>query len=327
MRENPFRDIYVQCNKATDNMEKYQMIINGEVTIPRYLDIEVTNHCNFNCSFCPTGTHMMKRKRGYMDSEVLDAISDNIKKYHIKGVRLIRWGEPMLHPDIINIIKKLKSAGALVHINTNGSLMTTEKMKELINAGLDSIKFSFQGVDDISYGEMRVNGRFSTILEVIKQMNLLRGEGNTPYIQISTTVTDETAAQIEQFKRQIENSCDYYNIGYTKLDHLAVDEMNISEVEKERIRELQKRETIDHAFRKICPEMFDKLSVNWNGDVTVCCSDYDDFLLAGNILKQDLKEIFNSEKADAYRKIISKNEYEKLPVCNTCFEEMKLIDS
>lgn len=324
MNKNPFHDIYVQCNKACDNMEKYQKILNGEVTLPSYLDIEVTNHCNFNCSFCPTGTNVMKRKRGFMDSDVLDAICRDVKKYEIKGVRLIRWGEPMLHPDIINIIKKLKNAGALVHINTNGSLLTEEKMKELVEAELDSIKFSFQGVDEVSYNEMRVNGKFSEIIDKVRRLKEFGGR--IPYIQISTTVTDETEEQIDQFRRKVENICDYYNIGYTKLDHLNVDEMRISEAEKERIRELKKRETISHTYRKICPDAFDKLSVNWNGDVTICCSDYDDYLLIGNILTQDLKEIFNSEKADAYRKIISKNEYEKLPICNTCFEEMKLID-
>ena len=62
----------------------------------------------------------MLRPKGFMSDEVVDALIANVKKYHIRGVRFIRWGEPTLHPKYIDIIKRVKDAGSLVHINTNG---------------------------------------------------------------------------------------------------------------------------------------------------------------------------------------------------------------
>lgn len=330
MRKNPFKEIYLQCNQAENNMQKYQMILDGTVSLPRYLDIELTNYCNFKCVFCPTGTNSIKRQKGYMDQKVLDAICSNIKKYHIPGVRLIRWGEPMLHPECIDIIKKLKETGPIVHINTNGSLLTFEKMQQLICVGLDSIKFSFQGADEDTYKEMRSNlsgNGYHQLLNCIRQLYELRGDSEVPYIQISTTLTDENIMQIEQFKHDVEGICDYFNIGYTELKHLDIDKMDIDPTEKEKIRRIQERENIQHKNIDICPEVFDKLSINWNGDVTLCCSDYDDFMIVGNILHQDLKDIFNGQKADSYRKIISKNEYGKIPICSTCYEKVPLIKS
>lgn len=78
------------------------------------------------------------------------------------------------------------------------------------------------------------------------------------------------------------------------MTHLKVDSMRIDEAEKEKIRKLQEHETLHRVYHSMCPEAFDKLSINWNGDVTLCCSDYDNFMIVGNILDLDIKEIFNS---------------------------------
>ena len=197
-------------------------------------------------------------------------------------------------------------------------------MNELINMGLDSIKFSFQGADAASYNEMRSGGDYKLLIDKVKKFHELRGERPTPYIQISTTLTGETADQVENFKQDIENYCDYYNIGCTKLTHLNVENMNISESEKEKIRTLQEHETINHVWRKICPEAFDKLSINFNGDVTLCCSDYDNFMIVGNILDNDLEEIFTSKAADFYRQIIVSGQYGRIKCCSSCYETVPL---
>lgn len=189
---------------------------------------------------------------------------------------------------------------------------------------LDSIKFSFQGADEGTYNEMREGGDYHHLLGVIKKMAEMRGDSPLPYIQISTTLTGETADQINSFKHDIENYCDYYNVGYTKLNHLNVDNMNIDDEEKEKIKYLQEHEKINHVYNPVCVEAFDKLSVNWNGDVTLCCGDYDNFLIVGNILDADLKQIFTGRAANQYREIIAKGQYGKIKCCSTCYETMPL---
>lgn len=322
-RENPFVPIYRKINGGT-NQEKYDMIKNGDVQLPYYLDVELTNFCNFNCCFCPTGTKAMQRIRGHMPDNVADAIAENVKKYNIPAVRFIRWGEPTLHPKYLSILEKVKNAGALIHINTNGSLLDEEQIQKLLDMHLDSIKFSFQGADEGTYNEMREGGDYLRLLDMVRKFHEMRGEKDYPYTQISTTLTGETAEQIEGFKSDIGDYCDYYNVGYTKLNHLNVDTMNIDEEEKKKIRRVQEHETINHTFRPVCVEAFDKLSINWNGDVTLCCGDYDNFMLVGNILDMDLKQIFNSRAADIYRDAIAKMQYGKIKCCSTCYETVPL---
>lgn len=296
----------------------------GALKTPRYLDVELTNCCNFQCCFCPTGTKSMNRMRGYMQPEVVEAICDNVKKYDVPGVRFIRWGEPTLHPEYIEILKKMKSTGTLIHINTNGSLMTANQMRALIDMGLDSIKFSFQGADEGTYNEMRQGGEYSKLLGIIREFNQIRGDRDFPFIQISTTLTSETDDQIENFKHDVEGLCDYYNIGYTQLDHLSVKDMNVNDEQKQKIEKLQARERKNHIRSMVCPEAFDKLSINWNGDVTLCCSDYDNFMTIGNILDNDLQQLFTSKAAEQYRRVIAAGEYDKIRCCKYCYDLIPL---
>lgn len=319
MRENPLLGIYKICNNGT-NVDKYNRIVKHELELPRYLDVELTNCCNFRCCFCPTGTKSIKRPKGFMQDEVVDALIENVKKYHIPAVRFIRWGEPTLHPKYLDIIEKVKQTGSLIHINTNGSLITDEQIQKMVDMQLDSIKISFQGADEGTYNEMREGGDYNRLLQKVRRLHEIRGERELPYIQISTTLTRETVEQIESFKNDIEEYCDYYNVGYTQLTHLNVENMNIDNQEKKKIRELQEYEKNNHKYICTCPEAFDKLSINWNGDVTLCCSDYDNFMIVGNILDMDLRQIFISEEADKYRKIVLSGEWSKIKCCSNCYE-------
>ena len=104
-------------------------------------------------------------------------------------------------------------------------------INKLMDLHLDSIKFSVQGVDEKTYYNMR-GGDYKKLLSTLKMFHTIRGEREFTFIQVSTTLTGETDNEIEKFKKMIELCVDYYNIGYTKLNHLNVDAMNISDDEK-----------------------------------------------------------------------------------------------
>lgn len=321
-RVNPFSDIYRQCNIGT-NEEKYveisEKIRLGEKVLPKYIDIELTNKCNFRCLMCPTGTSAMKRKSGYMSMETVDRICEEITKNPM-GVRLIRWGEPTLHKDFVEILKKIKITGNPVHFNTNGSLLSFDILKEIVEMQIDSIKFSFQGTDNETYGEMRNGGDFNRLLKTLNTLYQLRGDLPYPYIQVSTTTTYETEEQIEKFISIIKPLCDYYNVGRTVFSHLNVDEMKISKEEKERILLLKERENLQKKYISVCPEIYDKLSINWDGTVVGCCSDYNNLMVVGNIMENSIEEIFKNQKICEFREIISKQNYAAIDLCSKCYE-------
>ena len=132
-RKNPFNEIYAQLNGN-----------DGDFDFPVCIDMELTNNCNLHCLFCPTGTGTSTRNKGFMAEEVFQRILGNIKGKKI-GLRFSRWGEPTLHPKIKDFFKMAKEDGHLLHLNTNGQLLNETFITDLINTGLDSLKFSFQG--------------------------------------------------------------------------------------------------------------------------------------------------------------------------------------
>lgn len=320
---NPFIPLYRTCDTGT-NEEKYQLLKDGKLTVPRYLDVELTNLCNFQCCFCPTGTHSMKRTKGMMPESVMERLLEDVRKHQIPGVRVIGWGEPTLHPHWMEFLHDVKSGGALVHLGTNGSRLSDEEMQQLIDMGVDSIKFSFQGADAASYGEMREGGDYHQLVETVQTMHRLRGDKLLPFIQISTTLTVESPEQVTAFRKEIEQYCDYCNIGYTMLNHLSVDAMDVSAEKREKIRKMQEQEAVHHVYRTVCSDAFDKLDIHWNGDAVLCCSDYDNFMVVGNILDQDVTDIFQSRIAGLYRDMIVKGEYGRIQCCSTCWETVPL---
>lgn len=69
-----------------------------------------------------------------------------------------------------------------------------------------------------------------------------------------------------------------------------------------------------------CTEVLTKLSVNWNGDITACCADYDNFMILGNINFGTLKEAWESRKLNMFRDMLGdKLKHAQLPLCRDCY--------
>jgi radical SAM protein with 4Fe4S-binding SPASM domain len=312
LRKNPFNNIYTQLN---DN--------DRDFNFPVCIDMELTNNCNLHCLFCPTGTDVSVRNKGFMTDEVFQKIISDIKGKKI-GLRFSRWGEPTLHPRIINFLTMAKKDGHLLHLNTNGQLLNETFIEDLIKSGLDSIKFSFQGVDQKSYQEMRQDSSFIKLVENIKIMHKIRGEQMLPYIHISTTTTYETDDEIKEFKEGINPYCDLVTVGKTKLEHIEIEKTKLNKTQKELLSELKKKESMAEERLKKCPEVFGKVSIDWDGQITACCSDYNREMIIGDIKRDSLYNIFHNDIANTYRKILRKNEFEKIPHCNRCFDLMNI---
>lgn len=317
-RINPFRKIYDICDNG-DPKYKYSNLPD----FPRYIDIEITNHCNYKCLMCPVGTNSIKRKQGFMCDDIYMKILNEIKEYETP-LRFIRWGEPTLHKNFVEYIKKAKELGIMCHFNTNGSLLTREQCIELVDIGLDSMKFSFQGIDEKSYKEMRNNDYFDQLLSTIKMLYDIRNDKPYPYIHVSTTITYETSEQVNKFKNEVEKYSDLVTVGRTILEHINLDMIKLNEEAKKTLTRLKNEESVVKQHLKCCPEVFDKLSVNWDGTVSACCADSDNKMIIGDIKENTLLEIWNSDEMNNYRKILSEKRYDEIELCKTCYDYMEL---
>lgn len=314
---NPFQPIYDRCN-AGNSPAKYASL----PAFPRLIDIEVTNTCNFRCLMCPTGNFSQVRTKGFMDEETFEKLVRECAP-HGTALRFIGWGEPLTHPDILDFIRLATSAGLLTHLNTNGSKMTREMAAGLIDAGLKSLKFSFQGVDRTSYSEMRNIDFFDELIETIEMFREVRGERGIPFLHVSTTITYETPELVAIFKERIRPLVDLVSVGRTTFDWMDLKAVRLRPHELEMLKRLSALESTVKVHPE-CPEVFDKLSLNWDGKVSACCMDSDNLMTLGDINTQRLGDIWISDQLEGYRKLLADMRHDDLPLCTNCFDNMSL---
>ena len=309
-RENPFRKIYE--NPEFKGVLRYK---NKPRDFPFLVDIEITNHCNLNCIFCDRQT--MKRPKGFMEEKVFKKLVDECSKFGA-SIRFIRWGEPFLHPKIIDFSKYAKSKGLLVHITNNGLVIKENDMKALVEIGLDSLIFSFQGVTKQQYQLMRNNHRYDELKENIFKMVKLRGNKEKPFIHISCTVLDEPKEDIDKFVKYWGKIVDSVGVGKTDLSRLSLEQIKSFETIK-KIEYLKERETLKKEY-KPCLEVYQKLSLDWDGKVTCCCTDFDNFLTVGDLNNSSLFDIWNnSRELKIFRELLDKGRYKSLTLCKNCY--------
>jgi MoaA/NifB/PqqE/SkfB family radical SAM enzyme len=119
-----------------------------------YLFVEITNACNFKCTWCPD--EIMDRQRGFMAKEKVFRILDEIGAKRswlgpLYPVKLHQMGEPMLHPDLVEIVERAEGRGVNLELNTNCGLITRERIEGLYRAGLTNLILSYQTPDPTSF--------------------------------------------------------------------------------------------------------------------------------------------------------------------------------
>lgn len=302
MTENKFKNIYTL--DEFENPKEYPLN-----KIPFIMDIEVTNHCNLECKMCHH--QLMRRKKGFMSFELFKKIIDEASEKGVKGIRFIRAGEPFLHPQIFEMIEYTKKKDILVHITTNGLLLNKPKIQRIIYSNLDTIIFSFQGLDKEEYELMRDNDQYNLLMNNI--LLLTKMKKDNLHVQVTTTTLDETSEEIEKFKEKWLKIVDSVSTWYTSLEKVQ----HLDRVKplllrhKRKVRKLLKN-------KKGCNEVLTKMSINWNGDVTACCTDFDNQLLVGNLNNQTIEKVWNSERLNKIRNILKNGEFDKLSLCKTC---------
>ncbi len=317
-RSNPFQPLYDKCNEGNSKQKLANL-----PSFPRMIDVEMTNTCNFRCLMCPTGNFSQKRDKGFMEDEIFHKILDEAAHFGAP-LRFIRWGEPLSHPHIVDYLQACRDKGVMTHINTNGSKLTDEMMDALLAIPVDSIKFSFQGVDRQSYAEMRNIDFFDDLMDTIRRFHEKRGDAAKPFLQLSTTITYESRDMVQAFKHEAATLADHVNVGRTVLEYVDLNAVRLRPAELEELKRLKELESVIKVHPE-CPEVFDRLSVNWDGKVTACCMDSDDMMIVGDVRAQSMEAIWHSDLLNEYRAKLADMRHDELPLCKSCYDTHGLI--
>lgn len=309
-RVNPFARLYDYQNKTPSDVQVNEM---GD--FPLLIDVELTNRCNMRCIFC--AQRAMKRARVNMTEEHYSMLLDETAPRGTP-LRFIRWGEPLLHPRFLDFIRMAKEKGLLLHVTTNGLLMDQAMAAALVDLELDSIKFSFQGVDAKTYSEMRRADAFNKVIGNLELLHLTRGRREKPFIHVSTSITRENEEQVASFKALAGRFADSVEAGNTNLSRYNIFELDLTREERDAFMAMYEQETVDRQY-KHCPEVFTKLSVNSDGSVSACCGDYDNAFVVGNLGEDTLESIWKNQQMMEIRNILARMQHKRLTLCNSCY--------
>lgn len=165
---------------------------------PVCLYLETTNRCNLLCTTCPRTFEDLEPPADMswaLFTSIVDQFPD-IARVVLHGV-----GEPMMVRELPRMIRYLKERGVYVLFNTNGTLLTPRKGKELIASGLDELRVSLDAAEAKSFAVVRGRDMFDRIVRNLRAFVIMqeRLAATTPRVSLWLTGLKETVAQLPAF--------------------------------------------------------------------------------------------------------------------------------
>ncbi|HVB15266.1 MAG TPA: radical SAM protein [Stellaceae bacterium] len=167
---------------------------------PVCLYLETTNRCNLLCTTCPR-TFEALEPPGDMSWALFTGIVDQFPE--IARVVLHGVGEPMMVRALPRMIRYLKERGTYVLFNTNGTLLTEKKGRELIDSGLDELRVSLDAAEPAAFKLVRGRDMFHRIVRNLRAFRALQRslQAETPRVSLWLTGLKETVGQLCDFVR------------------------------------------------------------------------------------------------------------------------------
>lgn len=275
--------------------------------------------CNFKCNYCIHSLDIDKRniavKEALMSIELFEKCIDDIAKFpeKIKAIHFAGLGEPLLHPNIVDMVKyaSQKNVAETIDILTNGSLLTRELSTQLVSSGVNKIRISIQGTNAKKYNEVAgVSIDFDAFLQNIDWLYKNRKD-TLLYIKI----IDEglTKSERDEFLYKFGDICDEIAIEYLCPFVENVDYENV-------VKDYEFNMTMNGnevPIVEVCPQPFFSLQIYPDGSYVPCCT-VEQPIRLGNCKTESIYDIWNGDKLKAFRKMQLKKQKKNNDVCMKC---------
>lgn len=289
--------------------------------IPISVMIEPTNHCNYKCSFCPTGDkellNKVKRPKGYMSFEFFKKIINDILELKnstnqkIKSILLYKDGEPLLHKEIHKMVAYIKEneAADFVAITSNASLLNSEISNNLVNSGLDDLRISITAANNENYKSIsKTDYDLDEIASKVKELYEIKSQNNSN-LRITAKIVDTGMSEEEKqsFKNRFKKISDRIQISPI---------MGWSDSGQKDWRLGIKREIKKAPL--VCEDPFAKMAINFNGTASVCCVDWSHNTVVGDLNNESFREVWQGEKLKKFRILHLEGKRAKIKACKNC---------
>lgn len=260
------------------------------------LQIETTAFCNGKCVFCPVPT--MQRKRGVMEMDLFKKIIDDAVEMEPGMVLPFMNGEPFLDSMLFDRIAYVndKLPNARVCLYSNGNLLDAEKARRLSELRVWAVNFSVNALSNEARQEL-----MGLDLEEAFE-NIMRYRALDPTVEIAASLimdpTYVTGYEAEEFKQFFAAK------GIQPRTFLPGNWAG------------KLRPTYN--TRQVCCRPTSHMAVLWDGRVALCCFDAECEWQMGDLKTQSIKDVWEGEGFEHYRKLNSEGRRKELPGCSLC---------
>ncbi len=297
----------------------------------------VDYRCNHNCIMCWRKTIKGKTKTERLEKEKNSLALFEYKKLFKElplstyTINVTGGGEPLLHPQIWQILRLIKKHCFYGYLMTNGALLTKERVKQLLDMKWDLIRFSFHASNKQTYCKIHGKNDFGRVIKIIKFLKSSHEQFSEHSIKISLlfVIQKLNFREIKRFvalaQKLAVDEIEFDNL-MPVVSNTLLEKNQIKSVIKDLQRVVQfstipnnalavirRYKTLyqnNHSIKKNgvtlskkrfigkkCPYVSDSVFINSYGDVQACC------LLSnkiGNIREKAFSKIWTSK---LYKKV------------------------
>lgn len=273
----------------------------AKLPAPRSVKIEVSPRCNYRCGFCALRMRECQPRED-MDFGLFQRITREMREAGVEEIGVFYLGESFMAPDLLrDCIHWCKDGLGFpyVFLTTNGSLSTPERVREVMEAGLDSLKFSINAADPEQFEEvMGVCAKsFHKALEHVKAARRVRDEGGYQCGLYASSIRYDGEQQTKMEALLAEHVLPYVD------QHYWLPLYSMGSLATQREAELGYRPTAGNqgrleAMREPLPcwSVLTEGHVTATGKLSACCFDADSRWTMADLTEVDFMSGWNSQK-------------------------------
>jgi radical SAM protein with 4Fe4S-binding SPASM domain len=233
-------------------------------------------------------------------------------------------GEPFLNPDFFGMVQTARQLGYYTSTSTNGHYLTEANCEKLITAGLNRLTVSIDGTTQEVYRKYRVGGSLEKVLTGLQTLNEVkkRHKGKGPYVIFQFIVFGHNEHQIEEARAMADAyGVDAFVLKTAQINNLEQGAALVPKDEnRSRYRVGQDGQVVlQNGLENHCWRMWSSLVVSWDGLVLPCCFDKDAKNAVGNLTQSSLKQVWRSDKYQAFRSQLFADR-QSIDICQNCTE-------
>lgn len=259
--------------------------------IPHRVDIETCRQCNARCQYCPQS--VSPKERGVMSLELFDLVLSALGDTVPQWIALNHYGEPLLDPFFRERVERLRERRYPLHLFTNGTLLSDSLVEFLGGGGVYDFVFNFPSIDKDEWCEFMqmTETSYKKARHSIERC-LSTDTANKRGVTIAVNaISDNLQERAERIR-----------------DHFSAFgpvRMIIEESNSRTGSIVNKLVRIDsHSAKTLyggCDRSSNHLHVSWEGKVFLCCQDYEQKIVLGDLTRDSIASIMSSELARQLR--------------------------